>query len=149
MVERAVQLIMEGAKLIATNLDPNCPTSTGTRPGCGAVVALLEKATGVKAFSVGKPSPVMMRAARKELGLDAATTVMIGDTMDTDILGGVQMGYRTVLVLSGTTSRTDLQNFAFRPDLIVDSIADLLEPTDEIRTQLEQWLPSEACVAVG
>ncbi len=154
MVERAVQLIMEGPKLIATNLDPNCPTSTGTRPGCGAVVALLEKATGVKAtgvkaFSVGKPSPVMMRAARKDLGLDAANTVMIGDTMDTDILGGVQMGYRTVLVLSGTTSRADLQNFAFRPDLIVDSIADLLEPTDEIRTQLEQWLPSEACLAVG
>ncbi len=149
MVERAVQLIMEGAKLIATNLDPNCPTSTGTRPGCGAVVALLEKATGVKAFSVGKPSPVMMRAARKELGLDAANTVMIGDTMDTDILGGVQMGYRTVLVLSGTTSRTDLPNFAFRPDLIVDSIADLLEPTNEIRTQLEQWLPSGACVEVG
>ena len=149
MVERGVQLIMEGAKLIATNLDPNCPTSTGTRPGCGAVVALLEKATGVKAFSVGKPSPVMMRAARKELGLDAANTVMIGDTMDTDILGGVQMGYRTVLVLSGTTSRADLQHFAFRPDLVVDSIADLLEPTDEIRTQLEQWLPSEACMPVG
>ena len=149
MVERAVQLIMEGAKLIATNLEPNCPTSTGTRHGCGVVVALLEKVTGVKAFSVGKPSPVMMRAARKELGLDAANTVMIGDTTDTDILGGVQIGYRTVLVLSGTTSRADLQNFAFRPDLIVDSIADLLEPTDEIRTQLEQWLPSEACVAVG
>jgi NagD protein len=91
----------------------------------------------------------MMRAARKELGLDAANTVMIGDTMDTDIPGGVQMGYRTVLVLSGTTSRADLQNSAFRSDLVVDSIADLLEPTDEIRTQLEQWLPSEACVAVG
>ena len=64
MVEAAVRMIHRGAKLIATNLDPNCPTETGIRPGCGAYVALLETATGVKAFSVGKPSPIMMRAAR-------------------------------------------------------------------------------------
>src|SRR5439155_1643789 len=69
LVETAVRMITRGAKLIATNLDPNCPTERGLRPGCGAMVAMLELATGVKAFSVGKPSPVMMRAARKELGL--------------------------------------------------------------------------------
>jgi NagD protein len=147
LVERAVQLILEGAKLIATNLDPNCPTQTGTRPGCGAVVALLEKATGVKAFSVGKPSPVMMRAARKELGLEAAETTMIGDTMDTDILGGVQLGYRTVLVLSGSTSRDDLKDFAYRPDLIVDSIADLLNPSPAVQRVLSDLLPVEALLA--
>ncbi|MCA9036193.1 MAG: HAD family hydrolase [Planctomycetaceae bacterium] len=130
MVEHAVQLVLGGAKLIATNLDPNCPTQNGTRPGCGAIVALLEKATGVTAFSVGKPSPVMMRAARKELGLDASDTVMIGDTMDTDILGGVQLGYRTVLVLSGTTSQSDLANFAYRPDIVVPSVAELLMPPE-------------------
>ena len=61
-VEAAVQMIVAGAKLVATNLDPNCPTQHGLRPGCGAIVAMLEAATGVKAFSVGKPSPVMMRA---------------------------------------------------------------------------------------
>jgi len=144
LVERAVQLIMEGAKLIATNMDPNCPTQTGTRPGCGAVVALLEKATGVKAFSVGKPSPVMMRAARKELGLEAGDTTMIGDTMDTDILGGVQMGYRTILVLSGSTSRDDLKDFAFRPDLIVDSIADLVNPTRAIQRVLNDSARTES-----
>lgn len=132
MVERAVQLILEGARLIATNLDPNCPTASGTRPGCGAVVALLEKATGVKAFSVGKPSPIMMRAARKELGLEAAETIVIGDTMETDILGGVQMGYRTILVLSGTTSRNDLPQFAYRPDVVVNSIKDLLDPQGDL-----------------
>lgn len=136
IVEQAVQLILEGAKLIATNLDPNCPTQHGTRPGCGAVVALLEKATGVKAFSVGKPSPVMMRAARKELGLDAADTVMIGDTMDTDILGGVQMGYHTVLVLSGSTRREELCHFAYRPDLVVSSLADLVLPADQLHELL-------------
>lgn len=125
MVEQAVTLISKGAKLIATNLDPSCPTPKGIRPGCGAYVSLLEKATGVNAFSVGKPSPVMIRAARKELGLTASETTIVGDTMETDILGGVQMGYRTVLVLSGGTKRDDLKNFAYKPDYIVGSIAEL------------------------
>jgi NagD protein len=128
MVEKAVRMILGGAKLIATNLDPNCPTPQGLRPGCGAVVAMLEMATGIKAFSVGKPSPVMMRAARKELGLETAQTTMIGDTMETDILGGVQMGYRTVLVLSGGTREDDLGRYAYRPDMIVNSVADLCKP---------------------
>lgn len=124
-IDAAVRMVFAGAKLIATNPDVNCPTSQGIRPGCGAIVAMLEAATGRKALSVGKPSPVMMRMARKQLGLQTASTTIIGDTMDTDILGGVQMGYRTILVLSGGTSRDDLAQFAYRPDLIVDSVADL------------------------
>jgi NagD protein len=128
MIENAVCMIFNGAKLVATNLDPNCPTPRGMRPGCGAITAMLESATGVKAFSVGKPSPLMMRMARKELRLSAAQTTMIGDTMDTDILGGVQMGYRTVLVLSGGTREEDLKKFAYQPDQIVNSIADLCSP---------------------
>ncbi|HCO26278.1 MAG TPA: HAD family hydrolase, partial [Gimesia maris] len=111
--------------LIATNMDPNCPTQNGPRPGCGAIVAMLEAATKKQAFSVGKPSPVMMRSARQELGISSAQTTMIGDTMETDILGGVEMGYRSVLVLSGGTALSDLANFAYQPDLVVDSIADL------------------------
>ena len=125
-VEKAVRMIMDGAKLIATNLDPNCPTEHGLRPGCGAIVAMLEKATGTQAFSVGKPSPVMMRMARKELDLRTAEATVVGDTMETDILGGVQMGYRTVLVLSGGTQREDLKKYAYQPDLVVNSIADLI-----------------------
>jgi NagD protein len=125
MVEAAVNMVLGGAKLVATNLDPNCPTQSGTRPGCGATVAMLEAASGVKAFSVGKPSPVMLRAARKELGLTTDQTIVIGDTMETDILGGVQLGFRTILVLSGGTRREDLIHYAYRPDRVVDSIADL------------------------
>ncbi|MCY2963207.1 MAG: HAD-IIA family hydrolase [Planctomycetota bacterium] len=125
MAEQALQMILGGAKLVATNLDPNCPTQSGMRPGCGAIVAMLESASGVKAFSVGKPSPVMLRAARKELGLSTDQTIVIGDTMETDILGGVQLGYKTVLVLSGGTRREDLVRFAYRPDLIVDSVAQI------------------------
>jgi NagD protein len=88
---------------------------------------MLETATGLKAFSVGKPSPVMMRAARKELGLATDETIMIGDTMETDILGGVAMGYRTALVLTGSTRREDLSRYAYRPDFILNSIADLCD----------------------
>lgn len=129
MLEQAVQMVLDGAKLIATNLDPNCPTNSGTRPGCGAIVSLIEKATGIQAFSVGKPSPVMMRMARKELGMATSETIMIGDTMETDIQGGVQMGYKTILVLSGGSKREDLANFAYQPDLVIDSVADLDEST--------------------
>jgi len=128
-LEHAVNMILNGAKLIATNLDPNCPTQMGMRPGCGATVSYLETVTGIKAFSVGKPSPIMMRAARKELGLATSQTVMVGDTMNTDILGGVQMGYRTVLTLKGTTDRGDLDDFAYGPDVVVESVAELAEPS--------------------
>jgi NagD protein len=125
MVEAAVRMILQGAKLVATNLDPNCPTQNGTRPGCGAIVSMLETATGVKAFSVGKPSPVMLRGARKELGLSTEETIVIGDTMETDVLGGAQLGCKTILVLSGNTTIDDLPNYAFRPDKIVESLAEL------------------------
>ena len=125
MIEKAVRLVAKGARLIATNLDPSSPTDAGIRPGCGAIAAMIESATGKKAFSVGKPSPIMMRAARKQLGLSSSETIMVGDTMETDILGGVGLGYRTILVMSGGTSREDLGNFAYSPDLILNSVADI------------------------
>ena len=125
MAEAALKMILGGAKLVATNPDPNCPTESGIRPGCGAIVAMLEAASGVKAFSPGKPSPLMLRGARKELGLTTDQTVVIGDTMETDILGGVQLGFRTILVLSGGTSLDVLHRYTYRPDMVVDSMADL------------------------
>jgi NagD protein len=127
-IEAGVQMIMNGARLIATNPDPSCPTPSGLRPGCGSIVAMLETATGVEAFSVGKPSPIIMRMARKELGLATGETWMIGDTMDTDILGGVQMGYRTILTLTGGTRREDVARYAYQPDLIVESLSELAAP---------------------
>jgi NagD protein len=131
LVEAAVKMICNGAKLVATNLDPNCPTQDGMRPGCGAMAAVLETATGCKAFSVGKPSPFMMRAARKELGLTTDETTMIGDTMETDILGGVQLGFHTVLVLSGGTRKDDVARYTYQPERVVDSIAELHELLEE------------------
>ncbi|MGH7145486.1 MAG: HAD-IIA family hydrolase [Planctomycetota bacterium] len=131
MIETALQMILGGARLIATNLDPNCPTKTGMRPGCGAIVAMLETASGFKAMGVGKPNPIMMRMARKELRLATGDTVMIGDTMETDIVGGLQLGFFTILTLSGGTSRADLPRFAYHPDLVVENIGELSHPTIE------------------
>jgi len=150
LVEAAVRMILGGAKLIATNLDPNCPTPTGIRPGCGAMVAMLESATGFKAFSVGKPSPVMMRAARKELGLQTAETMMIGDTMETDILGGVQLGFHTALVLSGGTQLHDLGHYAYGPEIIVESVADFADYLEQTDGQpLWHWSPASKVAAMA
>jgi len=125
MVNHAVEMILGGARLIATNLDPSPKKAGWANLGIKAVIAMIEEATGRKAFSVGKPSPVMMRAARKKLGLTTEQTTMIGDTMDTDIIGGIQMGYRTILTLSGVSKKEDLPHYAFGPDLIVESVAEL------------------------
>lgn len=131
MVNNAVDMILDGAKLVATNLDPSPKKKGWTNLGIKAIVAMLEEATGVKAFSVGKPSPVMMRVARKKLGLDTVDTTMIGDTMDTDILGGIQVGYRTILTLSGVSKKDDLTKYAFSPDLVVKNAGEL---------DLDKWL---------
>ncbi|HEY0666556.1 MAG TPA: HAD-IIA family hydrolase [Sphingobacteriaceae bacterium] len=127
-VDKAINMIMKGSKLIATNLDPNCPVGNGKyRAGCGAFVSMLEFATGKQAFSVGKPSPVMMRMARKILQLSTDETIMIGDTMGTDILGAGSMGFTTVLTLSGVTKKEDMDQYGYAPDFIVQSIQDLLD----------------------
>lgn len=137
-VDKAINMVLNGAKLIATNLDPNCPVGQGKfRAGCGAFVAMLEFATGKQAFSVGKPSPVMMRMARKALQLTTDETIMIGDTMSTDILGGGAMGFTTVLTLSGVTRESDLKQFAYSPDFIINSVQDLLQE-DLFRRVLER-----------
>lgn len=125
MVNNAVDMILNGSRFIATNLDPSPKMRGWNNLGIKAVVAMIEEATGKTAFSVGKPSPVMMRAARKYLGLEARETVIIGDTMDTDILGGIQLGYTTILTLTGVSVEKNLVDYAFKPDRIVQSVADI------------------------
>ncbi|HEY3281627.1 MAG TPA: TIGR01457 family HAD-type hydrolase [Armatimonadota bacterium] len=148
VAEKALRLIQAGAKLIATNPDPNCPTEKGLRPGCGAIAALLEAASGIKAFSVGKPSPIMMRMARKELGLRTDEVTMVGDTMETDILGGLQMGYRTILVLTGSTSLEQVTRYPYQPSLVVPSIAEIGARLDDL-AGLATWGPATALGRAG
>lgn len=124
-MQAAQNMILNGAHLIATNLDETCPTDNGFRPGCGALVASLEKATNKAAYSVGKPSPFMMRAARKKLGLQTSQTIMIGDTMETDIKGAVELGFNSVLVLSGNTSEIDLIHYPYKPNFVYKNLGQI------------------------
>jgi len=125
LVEQAHRLIAGGAQLISTNSDTWCPTDSGPRPGCGAIVSLLESATGRKAYHIGKPNPFMMRSARKRLGLRTSEVIMIGDTLDTDIRGAAEMDYRSILVLTGSSTRESLHDYPFSPTRVVESIAEL------------------------
>lgn len=128
MVQKAVDMILAGAKFVTTNRDPSPKKKGWDNLGIASTTAMIEEATGVKAFVVGKPGPVMMRSARKALGLETAETTIIGDTMDTDIRGGVQMGYKTILVLSGITKKEELKKYAYKPDLVVDSVNEITLP---------------------
>lgn len=124
-ITKAMRLIERGAHFIATNPDPSGPTEEGLVPACGAMAALIEKATGISPFFIGKPNPLMMRMALNHLGVHSEESVMIGDRMDTDIIAGVSSGMDTYLVLTGITKRVEVPNFPYQPTLIFESIAEI------------------------
>jgi NagD protein len=124
-IARAVRLVAAGARFIATNPDVTGPSEEGIVPATGAVAALIERATGVAPYFIGKPNPLMLRTALRRLGEHSENAMMIGDRMDTDVLTGIESGLETVLVLSGVTSREMVGRFPYRPERIVNSVADL------------------------
>ncbi|GII21755.1 HAD-IIA family hydrolase [Planosporangium mesophilum] len=126
-ITTAIRLIASGARFIATNPDPTGPSNEGVLPACGSVAALISKATGVEPYFVGKPNPVMMRAALNTINAHSETTAMIGDRMDTDVLCGLEAGLETILVLTGISTRADVDRFPYRPSRVITSIADLLD----------------------
>jgi NagD protein len=121
-ITKAIRLVADGAHFIATNPDPSGPGEGGLVPACGAMAALIERATGVAPFFVGKPNPLMMRMALNYLDVHSEDTVMVGDRMDTDIIGGVQAGLETILVLTGVTRQEDVRRFPYQPTRIVPSV---------------------------
>src|SRR5512133_956837 len=128
---KAIRLITQGAAFIATNPDANGPDEAGVVPACGAMAALIEKASGRTPFFIGKPNPLMMRTAMNYLGVHSENTVMIGDRMDTDIQAGIMAGLETILVLSGVTGENTLHRYPYKPSRIVNSIADLQPEREE------------------
>jgi NagD protein len=126
-VTTAIRLVDKGARFVATNPDPTGPSSEGLLPATGSVAALISRATGVDPYFVGKPNPLMMRAALNRLEAHSETTAMIGDRMDTDIVAGLEAGMRTVLVLSGIMKAEDVDRYPFRPSRVVSTIADLVD----------------------
>lgn len=125
LISKAIRLVAGGARFIATNPDPSGPSEEGLVPACGAMAALVEKASGVSPFFVGKPNPLMMRTALNYLGVHSENTVMVGDRMDTDIVAGVQSGMETILVLTGVTRREDVDRYPYQPTRIVESVAEI------------------------
>jgi NagD protein len=125
LITQAIRLIASGARFIATNPDPSGPSEGGIVPACGAMAALIETASGVSPFFVGKPNPLMMRTALNYLDVHSEDTVMIGDRMDTDILAGVESGMETILVLTGVTRREDVPRHPYQPTRIVESVAEV------------------------
>jgi NagD protein len=126
-ITTAIRLITLGARFIATNPDVTGPSPDGPLPATGSVAALITKATGVAPYFVGKPNPLMMRSALNRIEAHSETAVMVGDRMDTDIVSGLEAGLRSVLVLTGSTRREEVERFPYRPSRIVDSVADLVD----------------------
>ena len=125
-IELAVNLVLKGARLIGTNSDISGPVENGIVPSTKALIAPIEIATGQKAYFVGKPNPLMMRSALKKIGIDNEHAIVIGDRMDTDILCGLESEIDTLLVLSGITTREDIEKFPFRSKFILNGVIDLV-----------------------
>jgi NagD protein len=123
---RAVHLVLNGAKLIATNPDITGPTDKGLVPATGALIAPIELCTGSRAYAIGKPNPLIMRHALKKLGCQREEAAIIGDRMDTDIIAGIESEIETVLVLSGVTQEAHLRRFAYRPHHVLASIGAII-----------------------
>jgi 4-nitrophenyl phosphatase len=124
-VKVATRLILSGAEFVATNTDGTFPTPDGLSPGTGMVIGALKGTTGVEPTIIGKPETAIYEAALAALGVDKATAAMIGDRMETDILGAQRVGIATIGVLSGVTSPEQMAASNIRPDIVFESISEL------------------------
>ena len=124
---KAIRLINNGARFIATNPDATGPSADGVLPATGSVAALITRATGRDPYIVGKPNPMMFRSAMNKINAHSESTGMIGDRMDTDVVAGIEAGLHTVLVLTGIADDAEISRYPFRPNEILNSIADLLD----------------------
>lgn len=125
-IELAVNLVIRGARLIGTNPDVSGPVENGISPSVKALIAPIEIASGKKAYFVGKPNPLMMRIALKKLEVRREDAIVIGDRMDTDVRCGLESEIDTLLVLSGITSREEINNFPYRPHYVLNGVVDLI-----------------------
>lgn len=125
-IEQAVNLVLKGARLIGTNPDISGPVENGITPSVKALIAPIEIAAGKKAYFVGKPNPLMMRIALKRLGVKREDAIVIGDRMDTDIRCGLESEIDTLLVLSGITTREEIDNYPYRPQYVLNGVVDLV-----------------------
>ena len=119
-------MIQSGSYFVGTNPDVTLPTPKGLIPGAGTVIGALEIASGKKAKIIGKPEPALYEMALGRLELRADETLAVGDRLETDILGAQVAGIHTALVLSGTSTLADLQDFHPKPDIIAQDLTELI-----------------------
>jgi 4-nitrophenyl phosphatase len=119
--------IRAGAKFVGTNADVTLPTERGITHGNGAILAAIQAATDIAPIVVGKPEPIMYQQAIALLGVPAAETIAIGDRLNTDILGAVNAGIRSLLVLTGISTREELATLDYAPTWILEDIQELTE----------------------
>jgi NagD protein len=133
-IAKAHELLERGARLVVTNPDCWCPVAGNkTRPGAGALAAFLQTSSGQRPYYLGKPNPYMFSRARKRLMVPPSqepNVVMVGDTMETDIRGAIEIGMPAYLVLTGSTSLGDLGDYVYQPTRVLESVADLIEEID-------------------
>ncbi|HXR44114.1 MAG TPA: HAD-IIA family hydrolase [Pseudolysinimonas sp.] len=127
-ITKAIRLINDGARFIATNPDATGPTPDGVLPATGAISALITKATGRDPYVVGKPNPMMFRSAMNKIGAHSENTAMIGDRMDTDVIAGIEAGVHTILVLTGISDQAEIERYPFRPDEVLSGVSELVSP---------------------
>ena len=120
---RAAILVERGAALVATNADASFPAPEGVWPGAGALLAAIETTAGVRAEVVGKPHPPLLRAALDRAG--GGRPLLIGDRLDTDIAGAAALGWDSLLVLTGISTRGDLATASVAPTFVGDDLAAL------------------------
>ncbi|MDH5358307.1 MAG: HAD-IIA family hydrolase [Gammaproteobacteria bacterium] len=125
--------IRAGAQFFATNADTTLPTELGEVMGNGGTIAALKAATGVEAISIGKPGPILYQQALEILQTDNSETIAIGDRLNTDILGAVNTGIRSILVLTGVSNEEDIANVDYKPTWVM---ADIQEITQLLQTSL-------------
>lgn len=126
-INQAAKLISRGALFLGTNPDKTIPTPDGNAPGAGAVISSIEAASGQKAIIIGKPERYMFSLALSRAGSTPEDTIMVGDRLDTDILGAQRMGMHTGLVLSGISNRQDGESWDPEPDIIAEDGFEILE----------------------
>jgi 4-nitrophenyl phosphatase len=114
--------IRAGAKFIGTNADTTLPTEHGITHGNGAILAALEVATGITPTIIGKPEPIIYQQALTLLGTSPDETVALGDRLETDILGAVRTGIRSIMVLTGVSTEADLKDADYQPTWVMPDI---------------------------
>jgi 4-nitrophenyl phosphatase len=131
-IKIAMRLIRSGSAFIATNTDGSYPTPNGICPGTGMVIGALQFASGKLPYVVGKPQPSIFQAALKSLDSKPEDTLMIGDRLETDILGANQLGIQTAALLTGVSTREEINQSKIQPDFIFEGIPALHQALSEV-----------------